>query len=480
MKRTFTSCLFLLVTFLSTVLPVGAQNQPTPVNSTDREKIDAVVSELLQYWDNKAFMNAANVLSQMGKYDTSALSKDVIMRMNGLKTVVDGTPDYRLLFGNDTFTGHFKVVDNKWEKVSDAKDMQFVFPDENGVTCVLSMSRSGETKTTNLPIDSEVIYGTLVNSEIFTNHPSILGITLERITELTTGVSMVTVVVPASTTIALQQGDVTLLNTSIDVDLESLGGDELGGLVADVKTQIAKSDGQGVNVVSLTQTGLNPQSGAHVDLQMFSNDRKLVSLLVNVPMKLKDLSLLSLLNAFTTARVDLDVLGKAQVKGDVNIAGVIAAVGGLESLSDKELLFKAAIETLNLLYDVNLYYDGNSKSAGKVKLKAYYDEEDGEWTAQPVITFTSDKKTYALEEFFTAENFPEVAQTVYAIAEEFQDLAKRAWEENGETEDIRKVSLDSGMATSWYTVDGKPTTATAKGLKIGRMADGSVRKMIVK
>jgi hypothetical protein len=118
MNKTFTSCLFLLLAFLLTVLPAGAQNQQTPVNSTDREKIDAIVVELLQYWDTKALLNVADVLSQMDNYDTSALSKDVLLRMNGLKTVIDGTPDYRLLFGGDIFTGHFNVVDGKWVKVS--------------------------------------------------------------------------------------------------------------------------------------------------------------------------------------------------------------------------------------------------------------------------------------------------------------------------------------------------------------------------
>jgi hypothetical protein len=293
-------------------------------------------------------------------------------------------------------------------------------------------------------------------------------------------VTQVAVEVPASTVITLQQGDATLLKTAIVVDLESLGGDELSGLVADVKTEVAKSDGKGYNVISLNKTGLNPKSGVNVDMQLSSNDKKLVSLVVDVPLKLKDLSLLSLLNAFSTAQVNIDVLGKAQVKGKVNIAGAIAAIGGLGSLSDHELQFKAALEAMNLLFDVDLYYDGNSKSAGSVKLKAYYDEEDGLWTAKPVITFASDKKTYPLDEFFTPQNFPEVAQAVYAIANEIQDMAKRAWEKNGETEDIRMVSQDSGMATNWYTVDGKPTTATAKGLMLARMADGSVRKAVVK
>lgn len=480
MKKTITSCFFLLLAILLTILPLRAQAQSTPINSTDREKINAIAVELLQYWDSKALINAVNVLSQMDNYDTSALSKDVLLRMEGLKTVVNGTPDYRLLFGPETFTGHFKVVDGKWVKMEDAKDLQFIFPDEKGATCVLSMTRSGDTKTANLPIDGETIYDVLASSDIFQNNRSILGITLERISELTTGVSTVTVVVPASTVISLQQGDATLLKTAIDVDLESLGGEEISGLVADINTEVAKGNGEGYNYITLKQTGLNPKSGAHVDLQLLSNDKKLVSIVVNVPLKLNSFSLLALLSAFSNAQIDIDVLGKVQVKGKVNIAGVLAEVGGLSSLSDSELLYKAALEAMNLMFDVDLYYDGSSKSAGSVKLKAYYDKEDEEWTAKPVITFASDKKTYALEEFFTPENFPEVAQSVNDIADEIQDLAKRAWEKTGDTEDIRMVTQNNGVAASWYTLDGKPTTPTAKGLKIARMADGSVRKVVVK
>lgn len=150
MKRTFTSILLLTLTMIAT-LKVSAQTPP--VQSPDRDKISNVMMNMIDQWDHQSFLNAVGLVTQVAEYDMSAMTSELVGRIVGMKTAIEGTPDYHLLFSNKILTGHFVVKNGKWVKESDANDLQLSYTAPNGVPCMLRMVTSGNVKTTDIPID---------------------------------------------------------------------------------------------------------------------------------------------------------------------------------------------------------------------------------------------------------------------------------------------------------------------------------------
>ena len=117
-----------------------------------------------------------------------------------------------------------------------------------------------------------------------------------------------------------------------------------------------------------------------------------------------------------------------------------------------------------------------------MQLLPSYNEEYKEWEAKPNIVFASDGKAYPIKEFFTAENFPEVALAVKTITDEINtlvDVARGKAEEAIVGVQTANSTLQTGT-TEWYTLDGKRTSSTAKGIKIMRMSDGTVKKVVTR
>ena len=117
--------------------------------------------------------------------------------------------------------------------------------------------------------------------------------------------------------------------------------------------------------------------------------------------------------------VDLDVMGKVQVKG-----GIKDLTAFLQSMSPEDGEdFEASIKKANDYLNINFYYDGTSEVRAYLELLAYQNER-GRWRSKLVIHFKSDDQTYTFAEYFTKERFPEVSDRVNELAEEFEELVE--------------------------------------------------------
>lgn len=482
MKKTFTSFLLVLFSFLMTANTVGAQPVKA-IQSADKDKINGAVLGMLSQWDSQAYKNALDLLTQLMKYDMKALGHDAYKRMQTMKAIIDGTPNYRLLFGADILTGHFTVSaeGDRWVKVSDADDLQFTFNDKDGKPCVVTFTTSGATKTISLPVDQEDGEDSEEDMQNSAKYLALFGLTIDNIKTLMSGVTRMDMVVAEHTQLIMTQGSTTLLNGTVDVDLSSLKeGESVDALVLSMNAIFAKSSGTGTFELSLKDTGYKPVMGANIDFTAKSDGLPILSLKVSVPGTWKGLDLQTLDFGLESISVNLDVMGQVQVKGGIaSIRGFLVAMLSADD-SDEES-FKAALEQVNQMLDLKLYYDGSNTAAGWIMLQPYYDEEDEEWAAAPVICFASDNSVYPVGEFFSAENFPDVLMGVATIVSELQGLSS-VFEQTVEerVQGVKAVNGQTVTATEWYTLDGKRTTGAAKGLKIMRMSDGTVRKVMVK
>lgn len=505
MKRRFTSYLLVLFALLLTATTAKAD----AVQSADRDKINGIVMDLVNTWDHTSFQNAAALITQVAQYDLTNVTSEGVARLMGMKTAIDGTPDYRLLFSGKAFTGHFVVQDGVWVKESDAADLQFSYTSPAGVPCVLRMALSGDVKTANLPFelddmpfDLSGLFGGFLGGdddddddydfarraeEDDDDEPSAIDVASDMMDDFMEGVKEIGFEFPAQTTIELTYGGAQVMLTNIQVDLSSIGATLLDGLVMSVDTKFFKGvlDGSssGLFELSLVNSGYKPGMGINVDFAIKKDNAQLVSFKVNAPGTF-DLNNLVGENGvnigFESLNIDVDVMGRAQLKGGVNNLNALAnmLVSNEDAESEEEV--KALVAQLNQLIDVHLYYDGSSTPAATVQMVAVYDGDWEEWDAEPQIIFASDNSSYALEEFFSTENFPDVLAGVMNIVGEVAQVAEVVSDKAEESVQSVKAIDNQLQATEYFTLDGKRTTGAAKGLKIVRMSDGSVRKVMTK
>lgn len=500
MKRTFTSILLLTLTMIAT-LKVSAQTPP--VQSPDRDKISNVMMNMIDQWDHQSFLNAVGLVTQVAEYDMSAMTSELVGRIVGMKTAIEGTPDYHLLFSNKILTGHFVVKNGKWVKESDANDLQLSYTAPNGVPCMLRMVTSGNVKTTDIPIDEDFLdedddeygYG-YDDDEMPEDAFALLFSSLNKVSSIfntlnkslkpvVEDVKLMTVEIPEKTTIEVTYGGTTLVSSTIEVNLNSIGETMYDGMVMTMNTKFFKGgltrSGEEFFEIALNNTGYMPGMGFNVDLSIKKNNLLLFSSKISAPGTLVPIDLGDLLSGGTlylgieSFNVDINFMNQMQLKGGIEDLNALFAAMMTADEEDPE----ATIATLNQMINMFVYYDGSDVPAAKIQLMPVFNEEYMEMELQPAIVFARDNNVFPLHEFLTAEYFPEVAQGAMEIVKEVFGLVDVIQEKaNNEATGISIKPANNASATAYYTLDGRRTTTATRGIKIVTMSDGTIRKVV--
>lgn len=117
-----------------------------------------------------------------------------------------------------------------------------------------------------------------------------------------------------------------------------------------------------------------------------------------------------------SANAMIDLAGKMQLRF------VVPDAIKLEEVSDKiteaeannnQEAFKAALEEIEKLYGIGVYYDGKNTLQATIGFEPTFEEADGYsyFDAIPVIRF-ADGTSYAAEEYFTQERFGDLAKDI--------------------------------------------------------------------
>lgn len=482
MKRTITRYFFVLFTLLMTATTVRAE----AVQSADRDKISGIVVNLISQWDQQAFENAKMLITQVAQFDLTNVATGSLVKLLGMKSAIEGTTDYRLLFSGRVFTGHFVVQDGAWVKESDADDLQFTY-EVNGVPVVLKLTTSDETKMTSVPMEGEDI-ASMVGGLLSGKDSQMAEVATMALESFLDGVTMLSLDVPAQTNLDLTIGGQPLVTLDIKMDLDALGETPLDGImVSNANLKFYKgllgNTTPGTYEVNIANTGYKPGAGINIDITGKKDNAQLISLKLNAPgtLDLQNLITEEGINlGFDQVTVYADVMGQGQLKGNINLNALLSLSSAMDMITS-EAEMKALLEQANQQIDVKLYYDGSTTPAASLQLLPAYDEEDEEWAAEAYIVFASDNKSYLIGDFFSEENFPEILQAVMGIAGEMGDIAEVIKNRAEETiQSVADAKLQKTVATEFYTIDGRRTTQAAKGLKVVRMSDGTIRKVMAR
>ena len=499
MKRTFTSILLLTLTMITT-LKVSAQTPP--VQSPDRDKISNVMMNMIGEWDHNCFLNAAGLVTQMTQFDMTEMTAEILER-------VVKTPKYnnRLLITTKALTGHFVVNNGKWVKASDANDLQLSYTSPEGVPCVLKMVMSGSVKVTNMLIEDDEYYDEDDDWDDWGDYEEeeeneFFAKINQGIEELNSAMSlidqvlmpyidetkMIGVEVPEKITIEVTFGGKPLMTMDVKVNLNSVGETLDDGLVTSIDTKFYKGGltrgDEGYYQVSTNNTGYMPGTGFNMDISIKNNNQQLLGFKLNapgtmMPMDLSDLFAGQPLDlGFESLYIDLDFMGQMQVKGGIEDLGTLLEAMAYIEEADEETL-QQVLAQANEMINMYVYYDGSNTPAAKLQLLPEFNEFYEEWELQPAIVFTRDNSAYTLQEFLSEENFPEVARGMMNIVNEVFDVVDVVYNKtNDEVTRLFVKTKDNAKPTAYYTLDGRRTTATAQGMKIVTMSDGTIRKVV--
>lgn len=336
--------------------------------------------------------------------------------------------DYKALYMLSNFAAHFTAENGEW-KYSEAKDLQFIMPDEE---CVVKLESSGNVKKVYVGNigewgDYESYFdddkGKYVNNDYYDRTQTTIG-------------------VPEKITLTLTKEGKNVVKCVVTTDLSGIQDEKFdiskGGLSVTALTEL--NNGYKVNLSKGDYKGNNSASAT---LTVSKKDKTLLSM--GVAADVTGLPSYNL-DAFVSddldddefeekfedanvskAFVKFDILGKLQVQGTItDVRNFVKKMDQAEDSDTKELDFKSYINQANDLIDINLFYDGTSTTQAYVKLEPFreegwYDDEFW-WEAEPVIYFYDGSSYSTFEAFFNESDFDDVIDKFEELIENYEDM----------------------------------------------------------
>ncbi len=315
-------------------------------------------------------------------------------------TWISTTNYYRVVCAASNFTGKFEAKNGQW-KYSEADDLSFHVKDEQGKPCVLRLIASGNTKTMFIGGDEEYYSSSYTDGVDSTFYE----------------MSNVYIEVPEVITVTLQQDGDEIAKVVLTADLSSVQGEEFD-LTKDKFnfTATLEFSGYAVNVENMKYA---PERGTSVAMNFMKGNKSLLSAKVSADLDVSNEEFYGSENN----RVEVDVMGSVQLKGDLS-GDVVDAYDELETAfeADSERLFKKQVEKVNSLMNLKLYFYNSETPSAKFELRPFVDDEyDDEWYVEPVIVF-DDETSYSLEQYFNEEDFRKIIKAVERLAEDYEYL----------------------------------------------------------
>lgn len=334
--------------------------------------------------------------------------------------------DYEALLMAANFTGHFTARNGRWI-FEEAKDLQFIFTDNNGKQCVLKLETGGSVKKVHLydddewyDYDSEFDY----DSNIYTYYDY-----YDRI--------QYTIGVPEEVVLTLTQAGNEVIKLALDIDLSSLSGKEFDLSKSSFNLSASLVLNNGYEFV-MEQMAYTANKDAAVLFQISKNKTSLFTLAVaadvnNIPsvnlsafvsdnVDMDEFDKTNAKNAF----VKFDVLNKVQIQGTLtDVRKFIDYMDAADDNDEDEKTFKSYINQANALADVNLFYDGSSVKQATVKLESFVDDYWGGysyWYAEPVLFFYDGTSYSTFEAFFNNRDFKTTIETFEELIERYENL----------------------------------------------------------
>lgn len=334
---------------------------------------------------------------------------------------------YNTIVKFSNYTGKFEAKNGKW-KYTEAKDLSFHVTDDKGNPCVLRLTTSGDTKKAYF--GEEWSY---TGSYYDENDKYNYGYDIDNIY----------VYVPEKITVSLEQNKKTLAKANVKIDLSSMSGEEFN-LTNDKYNVTGEFEFNGYSV-ELEKCKYAPEKGSAVAANFKKGSKSLVKASVSADLDVSNDNFYG----STNNAVSIDVMGEIQIKGTIT-GDITEMAKELDKAYDNETnekVFKEAIEKVNNLFDVKLYYNNSKTASATFKLMVFLDDRSYNnlyWDCELAIVF-DDGTSYSVEEFFNEKDFKNVIKAFERLIEDYIDLVDEI-----EDEVYEDMNNDDGYDDEYY------------------------------
>ena len=378
-----------------------ADQQKSILEQTGRELVAKVNSD-----DFKVITNIANyVKDNYTRESQSYALEDWLDAAMELTETQISSNVYKRLFLASNFAGAFNYNGYQWEQTrKGGNNLEFTFPDQNGTTCVATITPSGKVTQVHHEELDERDYDYYYNGSYYDYRE----ITYQNYFG-----------VPEHVNVTLKQGGNTLVSAVVNVSLSTSGEVSLSRDIAEVSTDI-NIVGYNVKVNSAKYVG---GSSASASFALSKNGETLVTVTADASGSLYDNGELK---SAGKMQANVNILGKVQVKGSIpDFESWKQSIDNAEKYDEDESRFKSYINEANNKMDVGLYFNGSSAASSKLRfepvlIRDYYG--DNYWQADPVIAFTDGSAYSTLTNFFDENTFSTLKRNVETLVDNFTAL----------------------------------------------------------
>ena len=331
--------------------------------------------------------------------------------------------NYKLVIAASNFTGEFTAEEGEWVQTNeeDVDYLCFYFKDQNGEDCSLKLETS--KKTTSLFIGEFEKYDGREEENDYENNIYTYNYYYNQYN--------ITAKVPEHAVLTLTQGGVVVAQLNLDVNLSGLSNNAFNLASSNVTvacTLAFPTSGPGYTI-GFSKIAYSGNKKASVVFSLTKEEATLLSLAVagdvsglpsyklGVSEGKPDVSEVNGKNVV----VEIDVMGEVQLYGSLsNVMGFVEAIGNAKKNKADETNFKKYMEQANKMMSVGLYYDGEEGKQADFQLAAF--GKSSKWEMVPTIYFYYDESSYAITDYFSAENFETVITTYKEMAQEYMGL----------------------------------------------------------
>lgn len=315
--------------------------------------------------------------------------------------------DYKALIMASNFTGHFIAENGKWTRVK-ANDLQFIFKDENGSSCVLKLETSGDVKKVYaLSTEDWRSY------DYYTDGNTYISNEYYDVTQYTIGV-------PENIVVKLTQDNRDIIAMTANINLASLEGENFNISKSSFTVSAVTTFNNGYKL-DVSQVAYTEYSNALLNFVMSKNGESLITVaastdLNNLPScnisAFEEFEMDSYENGNVNAKntfVKVDLLGKIQIQGAVrNAREFVEANENANKNKENESLFKQYISEINKQINIGMFYDGTDVRQAELTMEPFEHQDwyyGKFWTAEPVLKFHDGSSYSSIKSFFNRENF---------------------------------------------------------------------------
>lgn len=335
--------------------------------------------------------------------------------------------NYKSLIFASNFVGHFTAQNGRWT-MEEAEDLQFVFPDQYGRTCVINLQTSGENKKVHaFDLLKRYDYKQLTVA----NH---------YISYYYYDLTQCIVNVPEKIIISLTQGEEKIVESTLQIELSDITSEEFDISKEDLTFSFTTNLNNGYQF-NISQLLYKASKDVSLSFSFNKGDKQILTLGLS-----SDLKGIPSVNVDAFSRIEInkynydltkanasDAYVKADIIGKVQIQGVVYDVRNYIENYDQannstvEDKHKKYVNAANLLSDINLFYDGNDVKQAVAKLESFTKENwNGvTWKAEPVIQFLDGSSYSTFTAFFNEEDFNHTIDSFKALADRYADIMER-------------------------------------------------------